>query len=115
MNSIEASRSDDQMYAAGPERSNSAIPSGPATIRVSADADADVLVRIAAQLSYLNTAPTRLWLERRGERVEVVVDFDTCTLRAVDLVCRKLAQLTSVLEVSMTSEPRAPTCTCPNA
>ncbi len=113
MNSIEACRSDDQMYAAGPERSNSAIPSGPATICVSADADADVLVRIAVQLNYLNTAPTRLWLERLGERVEVVADFNACTHRAVDLVCRKLAQLTSVLEVSMNPEPGAQALNCP--
>jgi hypothetical protein len=72
---------------------------------LSADADADVLLRIAVQLNFLNTAPSRLTLERHEDRVDVVVGFETCALQTANLVCRKLAQLTSVLEVSMDPAP----------
>jgi hypothetical protein len=93
---------DTQMYAAGADVPDSdVIPAEPTTIRLSADADADVLLRIAVQLNFLNTAPAKLSLERRRDRVDVIVSLEGCALHAVDLVCRKLAQLTSVLEVSM--------------
>jgi len=108
----DAYATDTGMYAAGADRPDSAAPPGPATIRLSADADADVLLRIAVQLNYLNTVPSRLWLERRADLIEVVVRFDACTQQTASLVCRKLAQLTSVLEVSMDPGPGAGAPNC---
>lgn len=100
------------MYAAGADRADAEPLTGPAVIRLSADADADVLLRIAAQLNLLNTAPARLSLERHRDTVAMVIAFERCTAQAIDLVCRKLAQLTCVLEVS--TEPfragSAPNC-----
>jgi hypothetical protein len=106
MTVLDACATDTEMYAAGASRRDSASPCGPATIRLSSDADADVLLRIAVQLNYLNTVPSRFSLERRADRVHVLVGFDACALDTASLVCRKLAQLTSVLEVSM--DPVAP-------
>lgn len=105
MTAFDTPVSDTEMYAAGADRSAAACPSGPATIRLTADADADVLLRIAVQFNFLNTAPSRLSLERHEDRVEVVARFEACALQTAGLVCRKLAQLTSVLEVSMDPEP----------
>ncbi len=103
---------DTEMYAAGADRSDSGCAPGPVTIRVSADADADVLLRIAVQLNFLNTAPSRLSLERHTEHVNVVAGFEACSLETASLVCRKLAQLTCVVEVSMDagSPGGAPNC-----
>lgn len=103
---LEVHATDTEMYAAGADRSDPAFPPGPVTIRVSADADADVLLRIAVQLNFLNTAPTRLSLERHADRVDVVVGFEACALELADLVCRKLAQLTCVADVSV--DPKSP-------
>jgi hypothetical protein len=106
MTVLDAQVTDTEMYAAGADDSGKGMSTGPATIRLSADADADVLLRIAVQLNFLNTVPSRLSLERHEDRVTVVVGFEACALRTVELVCRKLAQLTSVLEVSM--DPQSP-------
>jgi hypothetical protein len=68
-------------------------------VNVIADADADVLLRIAAQLNALNNAPLRFHFERLADatvKVEIVVAG--CSLQAIDLVCRKLEQLTSVIQ-----------------
>ena len=98
-------RTDTEMYAAGADHSESALRTGSATIRVRADADADVLLRIAVQLNFLNTAPSRLSLERHEDRVELVVSFDACAIATASLVTRKLAQLTSVVDASMEVAP----------
>jgi hypothetical protein len=68
-------------------------------VNVVADADADVLLRIAAQLNSLNNAPRRFNFERSTDdtvKVEIVVAG--CSTRAIELVCRKLEQLTSVIQ-----------------
>jgi hypothetical protein len=75
-------------------------PRSVATIRVRAEADADVLFRVAAQLNLLNCPPLRFLLEQKPEgevMIEAVVG--NCTEFAVDMVCRKLERLTSVFEV----------------
>jgi hypothetical protein len=67
-------------------------------VKVIADADADVLLRIAAQLNLLNSVPQRFNFERLADdtvKVEFVV---ACSVRSVDLICRKLEQLTSVIQ-----------------
>lgn len=75
-------------------------PRSIATIRLRADADADVLFRVAAQLNLLNCPPLRFSFEQRpdGEAVVEAV-IGNCTEFAVDMVCRKLERVTSVLEV----------------
>lgn len=75
-------------------------PRSVATIKLRADGDADVLFRIAAQLNVLNCPPLR-FLMHQGPDGEVNVEavVGNCTEFAVDMVCRKLERLTSVLEV----------------
>jgi hypothetical protein len=67
-------------------------------VKVTADADADVLLRISAQINSLNNAPKRFNFERCDDTVKVEIVVVGCSLRAVDLVCRKLEQLTSVIQ-----------------
>jgi hypothetical protein len=71
-------------------------------VKVVADADADVLLRIAVQLNSLNNAPKRLNFERGiDDKVKVEIIVGGCSLRAIDLVCRKLEQLTSVIQCQL--------------
>lgn len=88
---------------AGDEDLNAARKEAPrsvATIRLRAEADADVLFRVAAQLNLLNCPPLRFVLEQKPEgEVTVEAVFGNCTEFAVDMVCRKLERLTSVFEV----------------
>jgi len=68
-------------------------------VKVVADADADVLLRIAAQLNSLNNAPRRFNFERLSDdTVQVEIVVAGCSTRAIELVCRKLEQLTSVIQ-----------------
>jgi hypothetical protein len=68
-------------------------------VTVIADADADVLLRIVAQLNSLNNAPRRFNFERLADdTVKVEIVIAGCTTRAVDLICRKLEQLISVIQ-----------------
>jgi hypothetical protein len=77
-----------------------------AQISLRADADPDVLQRVAAQLSFLNVAPLSFSLARLPN-CEVLIDIRIahCTDVAVDLVCRKLDRLTCVHEVRLESRP----------
>jgi hypothetical protein len=75
------------------------VPDEQFVVTVIADADADVLLRIAAQLNLLNNAPKRFNFERCiDDTVKVEIVVAGCSLRAIDLVCRKLEQLTSVIQ-----------------
>jgi acetolactate synthase regulatory subunit len=68
-------------------------------LEVIADADPDVLLRIAAQLNLLNNAPRRFNFERStDDTVKVGIVVAGCSERAIELVCRKLEQLTSVIQ-----------------
>jgi hypothetical protein len=73
-----------------------------AQISLRADADPDVLQRVAAQLSFLNVAPLSFSLSRLPN-CEVLIDIRIadCSDVAVDLVCRKLDRLTCVHEVRL--------------
>lgn len=67
---------------------------------VTADAQADVLLLIAVQLNLMNKAPERVIFEKReDDTVKVDVTVRGCSERAVNLVCRKLEQLTCVRTV----------------
>ena len=77
----------------------SSVSSARFVVKVVADADPDVLLRIAAQLNLLNNAPQRFNFERLSDdtvNVEIVVAG--CSTRAIELICRKLQQLTSVIQ-----------------
>jgi len=95
---------------AGDEDQNHARPLGAcphrSIIRLRADADPDVLLRISAQLNLLNCAPVRFVLEQRAPSyvlVEVLVAG--CTETSIDLVCRKIERLTCVHEVMFEDAP----------
>ena len=87
----------DDVLSAGNDRPGSAERFA---IRLVADADPDVLLRVAAQLNVLNDAPRRFAFERQPDDTVTITISVVCSARAVDLVVRKLAQLTSVLDVS---------------
>jgi hypothetical protein len=72
-----------------------------ARFSVVADADPDVLLRIAAVLNLLNVAPRALQLEAAGEIVTVLAFMDGCTESQADHVARKLRQLTCVHSVEL--------------
>ncbi|MEP6886322.1 MAG: hypothetical protein ABJC66_16360 [Gammaproteobacteria bacterium] len=74
-------------------------------ITIRADADPDVLLRIAAVLNTLNSAPHEFHLQRESPdiaRVEVLLK--DCAEVTGNLLCRKLEQLTCVV----TAERRHP-------
>lgn len=74
-------------------------------IQVHADADPDVLLRVASQLNLFNCAPASFTLRRHGEEVVMEMTMTNCTDFLVDMVCRKLAQLTCVNSVERGSAP----------
>jgi hypothetical protein len=77
---------------------------GPTTFAISmvADAQPDVLLRIAAQLNFLNVPPQRFSLSLQADDTVVIeiVTKDTSDY-LVDLIVRKLAQLTCAREVGL--------------
>ena len=75
-------------------------PVGLVTICVTADAQADVLLRVAVQLNLLNTAPERFVLETLHDIAKIEIMIRGCSDCALDLVRRKLEQLTCVIAVS---------------
>jgi hypothetical protein len=95
---------------AGDEDLNLARPqaalSGLAIIRLRADADPDVLFRIAAQLNFLNCAPARFTLEQGSEgQVVAEIHVRECSEFSIDMACRKLERLTCVFEVARENSP----------
>jgi hypothetical protein len=95
---------------AGDDDLNRAKPAvagpAPTIIRLRADADPDVLFRIAAQLNLLNCAPVRFILAQGAEDdVQVEVHIVGCSEASIDLVCRKLDRLTCVYEVERENAP----------
>lgn len=77
------------------------VHAAPSIIRVRADAHADVLFRIAAQLNLLNCSPIRFVLEQGAEDdVLVEVHIAGCTDTSIGLMCRKIERLTCVYEVA---------------
>ena len=74
-------------------------------IFVHADDSPDVLLRVASNLNVLNRAPAEFVLRRQatdGEaRIEIVLAH--CDDVEIDLLCRKLTQLSCVYTVSASS------------
>jgi hypothetical protein len=78
-------------------------------IRVRADADPDVLLRVASCLSALNRAPATFVLYcTPAAEANIEVTLEDCSEFACDMVCRKLAQLTCVIEVTRNGVDRDP-------
>ena len=71
--------------------------------RIEADAEPDVLARIAGICNLANSPPRRVVLERtaRGE-VLMEIDLDGISSHTADSIRRKLLQLTCVNSVSLT-------------
>lgn len=73
-------------------------------LTIRADADPDVLLRIAVALSCINDAPRELHLQSESEgmvRVEVLID--TATAQSAENVRRKLLQLSCTLDVDLST------------
>ena len=70
--------------------------------RIEADAEPDVLARIAGICNLANVAPRRVSLDR-FERASVLVeiDLDGISIATADSIRRKLLQLTCVTSVSL--------------
>jgi hypothetical protein len=90
------------VYAGDESPSASEVSDPPQTTRISirADAQPDVLFRVAAILNLLNAAPEELLMRREsGDVVRIEVLMPNCSEVIFDMVHRKLAQLTCVLNV----------------
>lgn len=70
-------------------------------IRVEADADSSMLVRIASTVNFANAAPWSVVLTTRGEIVEIVVEFRSLRAGLAEFMRRKLLQLTCVRSVEL--------------
>jgi hypothetical protein len=79
----------------------SSRPMGVATFDILADADADLVARVAAILTLLNIAPRLFHMEARPEGMASVRAFVDCAEPQAELLARKLERLTSVRDVNM--------------
>ena len=71
--------------------------------RIEADAEPDVLARIAGICNLANSPPRRVALERTaGGGVLMEIDLDGISSHTADSIRRKLQQLTCVTSVSLT-------------
>ena len=71
--------------------------------RIEADAEPDVLARIAGICNLANSPPRRVALERTaGGGVLMEIDLDGISSHTADSIRRKLLQLTCVTSVSLT-------------
>lgn len=91
-------------YSRGPSGPQSPIVS--ATYIISADAQPDVLLRIAGALNFANQAPWSLSMQASGVE-EVMIETSLRHVPAVmaELIRRKLMQLTCVISVEMRAGP----------
>jgi hypothetical protein len=70
---------------------------------IEADAEPDVLARVANLFNLANVAPLSANLHRVSlERVRVRVEMDRISATTADIIRRKLAQLTCILSVELT-------------
>lgn len=82
------------------------LSSGPATIvylyAIEADAEPDVLARVANLLNLANKVPLSASLQRKSfERVHIAVEMERISATTADMIRRKLMQLTCVIEVEL--------------
>jgi hypothetical protein len=87
-------------YTRGPSGPQSPVVS--VTYRISADAQPDVLLRIAGALNFANQAPWSLTMRVSGVE-EVMIETSLRHVPAVmsELIRRKLMQLTCIISVEM--------------
>jgi hypothetical protein len=70
---------------------------------IEADAEPDVLARVANLFNLTNVAPLSAKLHRESfERVTIVVEMELISASTADLIRRKLAQLTCIISVELT-------------
>jgi hypothetical protein len=82
-----------------------AQPAGAATFEIIADADANVVLRVAAALNLLNVAPRMFHMEAQPEGTAAIRALIDCAEFQAQLIARKLQQLTSVRDVIMKHAP----------
>lgn len=91
-------------YARGPSGPESPVVS--VTYCISADAQPDVLLRIAGVLNFANQAPWNLSMRVSGvEEVMIETALRDVTAVLADMIRRKLTQLTCVVSVEMRPWP----------
>lgn len=70
---------------------------------IEAEAEPDVLARVANLFNLANVAPLTANLYRESfERVNIVVEMELIRASTADLIRRKLAQLTCIISVEVT-------------
>jgi hypothetical protein len=78
-------------------------PKGIFLFAIEADAEPDVLARVASLFIFTNVAPLSASLHREStERVKILVEMESISASTADLIHRKLAQLTCIISVEMT-------------
>jgi hypothetical protein len=75
---------------------------GVATFDITADVQADLLMRVSAVLNMLNVAPRTFSLQSHPDGLATVRAFIDCGEHQAQLIARKLRQLTAVRDVSLT-------------
>ena len=93
------------VYAGDTAFSGDGTPPGAGFIceyRIRADADPDVLCRVANQLNYANAAPWRVELVQDDEGIAIIsVEMRDIRQTVSESIRRKLMQQTCVIEVSI--------------
>ena len=78
------------------------MPTGAYSFRVEADAEPDILSRVANQFNLANVVPARASFARYGaDLVRIEVEMHGVSAAIADLIGRKLAQLSSVRSVEV--------------
>jgi hypothetical protein len=90
------------VYASGDGLQSDTKPRLPAVaVRIVADADVDVLARIANVMLLANTPPWHVLLRTIGTQVHVEIELRDVEHAMTERICRKLAQLTCVTGIEM--------------
>jgi hypothetical protein len=91
-------------YTRGPSGPESPVVS--VLYRIDADAQPDVLLRIAGVLNFANQAPWTFCMQNSGvEEVTVETSLRDVSAVLADMIRRKLTQLTCVIKVEMHPRP----------
>jgi hypothetical protein len=72
---------------------------------IEADAEPDVLARVANVLNLANVAPLSANLHKESlERVKILAEMESISASTAELIRRKLAQLTCIISVEVTAQ-----------
>jgi hypothetical protein len=70
---------------------------------IEADAEADVLGRVANLINLANRVPRSVTLQRQSlERVHILIEMEQISAGIADMIRRKLIQLTCIISVDLT-------------